>query len=580
MPHEAGLVGTPGGAGFLLCTPRSRLRGDPLYRRVPSNAGSCLGSTGPSAPDDELEQVFATPTSRSMTRPHPSHPRCARCARPGTAWRSPFPRQSRSWSWERTDWRRGADRHARRSWSRAAATPFPRTGRKGFGPTPGCAASRPRSGPPPPLSHIDRPAASWPGGASWQRGSPRGWLHGMPPKGGDSGLDTRDLLRALPAPGRAPPRTGVGASSSMPPPQCPPQWPWSRDLDHLPMMIHRRDQVREAHLDADHPLWPRMMLCDLTLDLHGKRPEPALGGRDTGAERILGPFSPQACEPAHRWAHGWGWGTQPGKGDRGPRAARLPDAEAGRDPDIVPSSGAWGSRDGGPSVCPSWHRRGRARPPPGCGRSPERRTSSAPSTRPAGGHAASLRARASAGQPRTPTSSPPWSAPGIYPSPPSRRSGPHPHVSAIAALGQGGSSANREAWLTFMSHSRWLRRWPGMLDAQLPVAQSAWPSDCQDLRHLPNRVVIHLGRIYYHQTPSLRRKSGLDVFRPEPRRIGPSARPGLSVPPSPAGGRGNGAACRSARNRPPSRPGSQQSLLARPGRHPRYLPIQIGMLLG
>jgi hypothetical protein len=45
------LDGGPGltrsrGAGFLLCTPRSRLRGDPLYRRVPSVAGSSLGSTG------------------------------------------------------------------------------------------------------------------------------------------------------------------------------------------------------------------------------------------------------------------------------------------------------------------------------------------------------------------------------------------------------------------------------------------------------------------------------------------------------------------------------------------------------
>src|SRR5579884_836237 len=63
VPHEASFVGTPGGpgrtrsrgAGFLLCTPRSRLRGDPRSpreagfagtprcRRVPSNAGSYRG---------------------------------------------------------------------------------------------------------------------------------------------------------------------------------------------------------------------------------------------------------------------------------------------------------------------------------------------------------------------------------------------------------------------------------------------------------------------------------------------------------------------------------------------------------
>jgi hypothetical protein len=88
VPHEASFVGTSGGpgrtrsrgAGFLLCTPRSRLRGDPRSpreagfagtprcRRVPSNAGSYrgpheaslvgspyLGSTGPSATDGEHE---------------------------------------------------------------------------------------------------------------------------------------------------------------------------------------------------------------------------------------------------------------------------------------------------------------------------------------------------------------------------------------------------------------------------------------------------------------------------------------------------------------------------------------------
>src|SRR5579883_1906438 len=61
VPHEASFVGTPGGpgltrlrgAGFLLGTPRSRLRRDPRYRRVPSKAGSSLGSTGPSATDGE-----------------------------------------------------------------------------------------------------------------------------------------------------------------------------------------------------------------------------------------------------------------------------------------------------------------------------------------------------------------------------------------------------------------------------------------------------------------------------------------------------------------------------------------------
>jgi hypothetical protein len=56
VPHEASFVGTPGGpgrtrsrgAGFLLCTPRSRLRGDPIAPREAGFAG-----TPPPAPSGQ-----------------------------------------------------------------------------------------------------------------------------------------------------------------------------------------------------------------------------------------------------------------------------------------------------------------------------------------------------------------------------------------------------------------------------------------------------------------------------------------------------------------------------------------------
>src|SRR5579884_4213770 len=53
-PHEAGFVGTPSGGPGLT---RFRGAGFLLRRRVPSKAGSYLGSTGPSATDGEHEHV-------------------------------------------------------------------------------------------------------------------------------------------------------------------------------------------------------------------------------------------------------------------------------------------------------------------------------------------------------------------------------------------------------------------------------------------------------------------------------------------------------------------------------------------
>jgi hypothetical protein len=104
-----------------------------------SNAGPSRGPIGPPGPDGGLEQVSCGT--------HLSPPALGQVSLALTV-----PPPSTSWSRERTGQRRGADRHARRSWSRAAAAPSPSPGRKGFGPTSGCGPSRPRSIPPTTIS--------------------------------------------------------------------------------------------------------------------------------------------------------------------------------------------------------------------------------------------------------------------------------------------------------------------------------------------------------------------------------------------------------------------------------------------
>src|SRR5579884_2614552 len=59
-PHEAGFVGTPSGGPGLT---RFRGAGFLLHRRVPSTAGSYLGSTGPSATDGEPSEWLAVPVA-------------------------------------------------------------------------------------------------------------------------------------------------------------------------------------------------------------------------------------------------------------------------------------------------------------------------------------------------------------------------------------------------------------------------------------------------------------------------------------------------------------------------------------
>ncbi len=191
------------GAGFLLGVPTKPASWGPLllHRRVPSTAGSYLGSTGPSATDGELEKVL-----RSVHVPIDDQAAAfAAEGALGQPWLSLSRSQSTSWNWGRTARPPATGRRARRSWSRAGAARSRRTGRPGFGPASGCGASRPRSGPRPPPSRIEQPARSWPCArhrdGSWRSG------HGCAPAAARSSCGWRS--RSFCGNGRA--RLGRGA---------------------------------------------------------------------------------------------------------------------------------------------------------------------------------------------------------------------------------------------------------------------------------------------------------------------------------------------------------------------------------
>src|SRR5579884_2151980 len=79
-PHEAGFVGTPSGGPGLT---RFRGAGFLLHRRVPSEAGSYLGSTGPSATAGEPSELLAVPVAHrgvllATRRPTAGDPLAAR----------------------------------------------------------------------------------------------------------------------------------------------------------------------------------------------------------------------------------------------------------------------------------------------------------------------------------------------------------------------------------------------------------------------------------------------------------------------------------------------------------------------
>jgi hypothetical protein len=115
--------------------------------------------------------------------------------------------------------------------------------------------------------------------------------------------------------------------SSAQPPERRPQWTRSRDLDHPPTMIHGGHQGFETDIDPDRRPRPGMPIGEVTVDFHGEGHEPALGAPGDGGGEDPGPSLRQLASQGLGGLVG-AEGAQPGEGDRGPRAAHHPGAEA------------------------------------------------------------------------------------------------------------------------------------------------------------------------------------------------------------------------------------------------------------
>src|ERR1700758_344823 len=121
----------------------------------------------------------------------------------------------------------------------------------------------------------------------------------------------------------------------------------------------------------------------------------------------------------------------------------------------------------------------------------------------------------------------------------------------------------------------------GTLGSVLRSAFAIEPSAhrCQDLGHIPHQVVIDLGRIDHHQLTALGANSGFDVLRAEPaesisvfhhdptyRRVTQQSKELTAVP--------------IARGTDLNNDLVDADLFGRgPRSHPRYSPIQVGLLI-
>jgi len=221
--------------------------------------------------------------------------------------------------------------------------------------------------------------------------------------------------------------------SSAQPPERRPQWTRSRDLDHPPTMIHGGHQGFQPDIDPDHRPRPRMPIREVTVDFHGEGHEPALGAPGDGGGEDPGPSLRQLASQGLGGLVG-AEGAQPGEGDRGPRAAHHPGAEAEGIPAPALLLALGEAQTGAFPLAPL----GGDEVTEGSVQVAEGLlyTSSSPSTRPAWGPAASLDSRSDEGRRPSTTASRPRTASGTDPIPSSRRISPLPRGSGASAPGR------------------------------------------------------------------------------------------------------------------------------------------------